>query len=84
MTINELIPGNIYSSVNHAGLFIFRSNGGTAFTSRLSNENSYQKSGNFGLGGSIEKNLRLPTQEEILQLEACEKAGKYQKYEEIY
>lgn len=30
-------------------------------------------------GELFQKNLRLPTQEEIIQLEACEKAGKYIK-----
>lgn len=37
----------------------------------------YAEKGTFGQ--TLENCLRLPTQEEILQLEACERVGKYQK-----
>lgn len=83
MTINELISGNIYSSLNYEGVYIFRSDGLYKYKTRLAlGTAGYAEEGT--IGGIIQENLRLPTQEEILQLEACERAGKYQKIKIIY
>lgn len=85
MTINELISGNIYVSGSKEP-YIFRSNGNNGYRTRLAMyaEDSGKYAENSTFGKVLEKDLRLPTQEEILQLEACERAGKYQEIKIIH
>ena len=78
MTINDLIPGNIYSSLNNNGLYIFRSNGFNKYKSRITADNHYAEDGTFG--SPISEKLRLPTEEEILRLESYEKLLTYEIY----
>jgi len=82
MTLKDLIPGNIYTTYGEGKEpYIFRSGGGDKYLTRLAmftrESDRYAKNSTFG--SALFSNLRLPTQEEILQLEACEKFGKYQK-----
>jgi hypothetical protein len=83
MNIKELKEGEIYSSLNDNGLYIFKCKKSktTDYSYRVE-RNTFSKNDYFGLGGIIEKNIKLANEQEKHWLNECIRQDKFISYEE--
>jgi hypothetical protein len=83
MNIKELKEGEIYSSLNDDGLYIFKCKKSktTDYSYRV-DINAFNKNNYFGLGGKIEKSIKLANEQEKHWLNECIRQDKFISYEE--